>query len=61
MAPVYIVHFTQRAAAEQAQALTSLDVLEQARRRSAIKEIVGGFRFDSPVGKDLRRYRPPRA
>ena len=54
-APVYIVHFTQREATAQAQSLTSLDVLD-ADAKAAVKEAIGGFRFDTPFGKDLRRY-----
>ena len=54
-APVYIVHFTQREATAQAQSLTSLDVLPP-EAKAALKEAVGGFRFDTPFGKDLRRF-----
>ena len=54
-APVYIVHFTQRAATEAAQALTSLDVLTKD-EKARVNEAIGGFRFDSPIGKDLRRW-----
>ena len=54
-APVYIVHFTQREAAARAQSLTSLKVLS-ADEKTAVKEAVGGFRFDTPIGKDLRRF-----
>ncbi len=54
-APVYIVHFTQREATARAQSLTSLNVLN-ADQKAAVKESVGGFRFDTPIGKDLRRF-----
>ena len=54
-APVYIVHFTQREATARAQSLTSLKVLD-AEGKAAVKEAVGGFRFDTPIGKDLRRF-----
>ena len=54
-APVYIVHFTQREATVRAQSLTSLKVLS-AEQKAAVKEAVGGFRFDTPIGKDLRRF-----
>ena len=53
--PVYIVHFTQREATARAQSLTSLNVLN-ADQKAAVKEAVGGFRFDTPIGKDLRRF-----
>ena len=54
-APVYIVHFTQREATARAQSLTSLRVLSSD-EKAAVKEAVGGFRFDTPIGKDLRRF-----
>lgn len=54
-APVYVVHFTQREAAEQAQALTSIDVLTSD-EKARVSELIGGFRFDSPIGKDIRRF-----
>lgn len=54
-APVYIVHFTQAEAMASAQSLTSLNVLSPA-EKEALRDAVGGFRFDSPVGKDLRRF-----
>lgn len=53
-APVYIVHFTQREAAEQAQALTSAHVATR-EQRQAIGEALAGFRFDSPYGRDVQR------
>ncbi|MEZ5165944.1 MAG: DUF3516 domain-containing protein [Acidimicrobiales bacterium] len=53
--PVYIVHFTQREAIERAQSLTSLDVLTK-EEKAAVKEAIGHFRFDTPIGKDLRRF-----
>src|SRR5690606_17521270 len=56
-APVYIVHFAQRAAAEQAQRLTSIDFLSKEQKQQ-IREELRGFRFDSPFGKELARYIP---
>lgn len=53
-APIYVVHFTQKAATEQAQAFTSLDVTSPA-DKARIKELVAGFGFDTPFGADLRR------
>ena len=53
-APIYVVHFTQREAIEAAQAYTSIGVLTRA-ERDRVAEAVGGFKFDSPIGKDLRR------
>jgi superfamily II RNA helicase len=54
-APVYIVHFTQRQAAERAQDLMSTDVLTRA-EKDAVKEAIGRFRFDTPFGKELKRW-----
>lgn len=53
--PAYLVHFTQAAATEQAQNLTSVDLLSRA-EKDAVRGAVGRFRFDSPFGNDLRRY-----
>ena len=54
-APIYIVHFTQRAASERAQALTGLDVLSRSEEEQ-LREAIGDFRFDSPFGKDIARF-----
>jgi len=54
-APIYIVHFTQKAATDKAQDLCSLDVVTK-EEKVQIREAVGGFRFDTPIGKDLRRF-----
>ena len=53
-APIYIVHFTQREATEQAQALTSARLVDKAGRQ-AILDAIGDFRFDTPFGRDIRR------
>jgi superfamily II RNA helicase len=53
--PAYIVHFTQRAATERAQALTSLNVLSKDEKALVAAEIVD-FRFDSPFGRDISRF-----
>ena len=53
--PIYMVHFTQRAAAEQAQGLTSGQITDKEEKR-ALAEAIGGFRFDSPYGKDIQRF-----
>ncbi len=52
--PVYVVSFTQASAVEQAQALTSVELVSSA-RKAAIKEAVGGFRFGKGFGVTLRR------
>ncbi len=56
-APVYVVHFAQSAAAEQAQRLTSLDFLTR-EQKLRLREELKDFRFDSPFGKDLSRFVP---
>ncbi|MCA9628194.1 MAG: DUF3516 domain-containing protein, partial [Myxococcales bacterium] len=55
--PVYIVHFSQRAASEQAQALMSLDFLSK-EQKAELKLELKGFRFDSPFGRELGRFIP---
>jgi superfamily II RNA helicase len=52
--PAYIVCFTQRDAAELAQALTSGSLATRA-EREAIREHIGDFHFDTPYGKTVRR------
>ncbi len=54
-APIYLVHFTQREATEAAQSYLSLDPLSKDEKQQ-VKDLIGGFRFDSPFGKGLRRF-----
>jgi superfamily II RNA helicase len=54
-APIYIVNFTQRECAELAQALTSMQITSR-EEREKIRDAVGGFRFDTPYGKEFRRF-----
>ena len=54
-APVYVVHFTQSAAAEAAQALMSVDWCTREEKKT-LQAAVSGFRFHSPFGPTLRRY-----
>jgi len=54
LAPVYIVHFSQAAALERAQALTSIAVTGR-EQRDRIAEAIGGFRFTTGFGKTLSR------
>ncbi|QCQ90806.1 DEAD/DEAH box helicase [Rhodococcus sp. SGAir0479] len=53
-APVYVVHFTQAAALERAQALTSVNLCSRA-EKDAIAEAIGSFRFTTGFGKTLSR------
>jgi superfamily II RNA helicase len=54
-APVYIVHFSQAAAMERAQALSSVRIVSR-EQRDAIAEAIGGFRFTTAFGRTLSRY-----
>ncbi len=54
-APIYLVHFTQREATEAAQNYLSLDPLSKD-EKAKVKEAIGGFKFDTPIGKDMRRW-----
>ncbi|WP_072802294.1 DEAD/DEAH box helicase [Rhodococcoides yunnanense] len=54
LAPVYVVHFTQAAALERAQALTSVNVASKAEKQ-AIADAIGEFRFTTGFGKTLSR------
>ncbi len=54
-APIYLVNFTQRAAAEQAQNLMSANFSSK-EEKARIAEAVRDARFDSPYGKDLQRF-----
>jgi len=53
-APVYVVHTTQAAAIEQAQALMSLNVSSKAEKEQ-IAELIGSFRFAAGFGRTLSR------
>src|SRR3954464_5170720 len=56
-APIYLVNFSQRAAAERAQDLMSADFTakeEKLRLKEVLREI--GTPFDTPYGKDLQRF-----
>lgn len=53
--PVYIVHFTQRAASETAQSLlSSLNVCSKA-EKAAITEALTDVKFSSPFGKEIKK------
>lgn len=55
LAPVYIVNFTQRGCAEEAQNLMSSDFCSKEEKK-AIAEALHGARFDSPYGKEIQRF-----
>jgi superfamily II RNA helicase len=52
--PIYVVHFTQVAAIEHAQALTSVNVCTR-EEKDRIAELIGGFRFSAGFGRTLSR------
>src|SRR3954463_2547525 len=53
-APIYVVHFTQAAAAERAQALMSINVSSKAEKEE-IAALIGNFRFTTKFGQTLSR------
>ena len=53
-APIYVVHFTQAAALEQAQALMSINVCTRA-EKDAIADLIGDFRFAAGSAESLSR------
>src|SRR5262249_10255938 len=55
LSPVYLVNFTQRAAAEEAQNLMSTNFLSK-EQKQAIVHAIGDFRFDTPFGKEMARF-----
>ncbi len=52
--PIYLVNFSQRAAAEQAQNLLSADVCTKAEKQQ-LRAALEGLRWPTPFGKDLRK------
>jgi hypothetical protein len=54
-APIYLVSFTQRGCHIEAQNLMSIDVCSKDEKR-AIGELLRGFRFDTPYGKEVQRF-----
>ncbi len=53
-APIYLVNFTQRAAADETQNLMSVDFSSK-EEKDSIKQSLHGTRFDSPFGKDMQK------
>jgi len=54
-APIYVVNFTQRECAEEAQNLTSVNLCSK-EHKERIVAALAGFRFDTPYGHDIRRF-----
>ncbi|HCE03252.1 MAG TPA: DUF3516 domain-containing protein, partial [Acidobacteria bacterium] len=53
--PVYVVHFTQKDAAESAQSFTSLKVASR-EAKNAVGAAIEGVRFSSPYGTRVRKW-----
>jgi superfamily II RNA helicase len=54
-APVYVVHFTQKDAADSAQDFTSLNLCTRD-EKNAVAAALEGFRFTSPYGPSVRKW-----
>ena len=54
-APVYVVHFTQKDAADSAQDFTSLNLCTR-EEKNAVAAAIDGFRFTSPYGPAIRKW-----
>ena len=54
-APVYVVSFTQKEAADSAQDFTSLNLCTR-EEKNAVAEAIADFRFTSPHGPDVRKW-----
>ncbi len=52
--PVYLVNFTQKASAEQAQNMTSINVCSKEDKQT-INKVLNTARLDTPYGKELAR------
>lgn len=53
--PVYVVNFTQRECALEAQNAMSVNICTK-EEKAAIDKALGSFRFDTPFGKDIKRF-----
>lgn len=53
--PVYVVHFTQNEAADNAQSFTSINVSSR-EEKAAIAAALEGFKFTSPYGPELKKF-----
>jgi superfamily II RNA helicase len=53
--PIYLVSFTQRECAEEAQNFMSVDLCSKVEKQ-ALLAAISGFRFSSPYGKELQKF-----
>ncbi|MEM7589495.1 MAG: DUF3516 domain-containing protein [Myxococcota bacterium] len=54
-APIYVVHFTQRECVAAAQNLTSFNLCSREQKQAIAAEL-SHFRFDTPFGRDMKRF-----
>jgi superfamily II RNA helicase len=55
--PIYLVNFTQRACAEEAQNLMSVDYCTKEEKKKIAESLAEwGARFDSPYGREIQRF-----
>ncbi|OFZ05601.1 MAG: DEAD/DEAH box helicase [Bdellovibrionales bacterium GWA1_52_35] len=54
-APIYLVSFTQKECAEEAQNFMSLDICTKDEKRQIALELEG-FKFSSPYGKEVQKF-----
>jgi superfamily II RNA helicase len=54
-APIYLVNFTQRGAADEAQNLMSVDMSSKA-DKEALRDAMADASFDTPYGKEFQRF-----
>lgn len=54
-APVYVVHFTQLEASQNAQSFTSANICTR-EEKEAIAKVLIDFKFNSPHGPDIKRW-----
>lgn len=54
-APVYVVHFTQKDAADSAQSFTSLKLASR-EEKNRVASAIAEFRFSSPYGPTVRKW-----
>ena len=53
--PIYVVHFTQAEAAENAQDFTSINVCTR-EEKAQIAQSIEGFKFTSPYGPEIKKW-----
>lgn len=54
-APIYLVNFTQRECAEEAQNFMSIDLCTPEEKK-ALSEALIGYKFSSPYGKEIQKF-----